>query len=207
MSTYTPSIPQPGDIPANSQAQILGNFQSIDDGSNGFARNHVTLTNATVGQRGKHKFCELVNQASKPTGLAASEVTLYTKLGGTPSQPQLFMTRGAAGDEIQLSAGPDATVPDIITTGTDARSVTFLPGGMLLQTGRLDSPGSSGSINFIQSFSGFPISITVTLSRDDADFALACVDSDNPPTAAKFNYLCATSGSVSLFWMALGRAP
>jgi len=208
MTTYTPNIPQPGDIPAQSQDQILQNFQSIDDGTNGFARNHVSLTNGTVGQRGKHNFLELVQQSGKPGTLAANENTFYAKSvtstgDGGYTQTETFLARGTSAVEIQMTAGKNSDVPF-----SDADNfVTFLPGGLLIQGGVVTSPGSSGTISFSPTFSAVPLSITLTAQRNSSSNPIvAWVDNASAPSASQFKYNSDVSSISKLYWVAIGLA-
>lgn len=207
MSTYTPSIPQPSDIPANSQSQILGNFTSIDDGTNGFARNHVTYTNATVGQRGKHNIVELVQQAAIPSGLASMENTYYAKSftsgRGTPfTQTETYMTRGASGIEIQMTAGKNSELPDFTTPGgsTPIIGATFLPGGLLLQFGSRNATFAPAAITFPAEF--LDNNIVITLGSNGQTTPIW-----SGVTSTGFNVSFrgpADSGTID--WMAIGRA-
>jgi len=176
MTTYTPNIPQPGDIPAQSQDQILQNFQSIDDGTNGFARNHVSLTNGTVGQRGKHNFLELVNLGaapSPPSGLAGQENTYYanavTSTGdGGYSQTETFFIRGTSSKRIQMTAGKNADVPATVISASTNTFVTFLPGGLLFQGGFISGFNSGSTITWPVPMVTF---ITGSLSRQETNTA------------------------------------
>jgi hypothetical protein len=213
MSTYTPNIPQPADIPAQSQSQLLNNFTSIDDGTNGFARNHVTLTNATVGQRGKHSFLELINLGaapSPPAGLAAQEQTYYnnqvTSAGaGGYTQGETFLVRGTSARYIQMTAGKNSQVP----ANTANSYVTFLPGGFLLQGGSYINSGNlkTDSISYPVIFSAIPLSITLTAQRNSSSNPIvAWVDNAVPPTATSFVWNSDVSSIKVIYWMAIGLA-
>lgn len=60
--SYNAAIPQPGDLISNSQPQILANFAVIDSSVYGFAREHVALTDTSLG--GLHKLATMPNTAS-----------------------------------------------------------------------------------------------------------------------------------------------
>ncbi len=132
MPTYTPNVPQSTDIPAQSQDQMLQNFQSIDDGTNGFALNHISYTDATVNQRGKHKFLQMPEQTVAPA-TAANEGALFTKeLSGITN---LIWRQENNGSEIQLTN--IAPLPAV-------NGYSFLPGGIFIQWG-LVTPAQSVS--------------------------------------------------------------
>lgn len=79
-------------------------------------------------------------------------------------------------------------------------------GRVLIQWGRVSSPGLSGSVTFPIAFASAPFNIQLTLRRSDAPNAYlnAVVSSLTVPTATTFNYFINTSGN-SLYWMAIGR--
>ena len=57
---YSPNIPQPTDIPANSQPQLLANFQGINTLIN---VNHIGFD---VTDQGKHKWVSMPVQLAAP---------------------------------------------------------------------------------------------------------------------------------------------
>jgi len=143
--TYTPNIPQPGDIPAQSQDQILQNFQSIDNGTDGFSLNHISFTNATVGERGKHKFLQMPEQAAAPV-TAVNEGAVYTKEASDPAlglSTELFWRRESNGAEIRLTG---------VTTAA-AKGRTYLANGLMLQWGLEIAVANGAPISFDQAFS------------------------------------------------------
>lgn len=97
MPTYTPNIPQPGDIPAQSQDQMLQNFQEIETV---VSTDHV---NFNLLDKGKHKHVRFVQQTVAPT-TTGTELSLYTKNVASTSQQELYYTRDAL-TEYQLTAG------------------------------------------------------------------------------------------------------
>lgn len=77
-TSYTPNIPQPSDIPAQSQDQILQNFQTINTF---YGVNHVPLTNGTAAaDAGIHTFVNMKPQTSDPS--TAQGGAVYTKTDG-----------------------------------------------------------------------------------------------------------------------------
>lgn len=97
MPTYTANIPQPGDIPAQSQDQMLQNFQEI---RTVVSTDHV---NFNLTDKGKHKHVRFVQQTVAPT-TTGTELSLYTKNVASTSQQELYYTRDAL-TEYQLTAG------------------------------------------------------------------------------------------------------
>jgi len=93
--TYLPGIPQSGDIPSQSQSQILNNFTALNTV---FAVDHLAF-NAVNG--GKHQQTSLVNSAVAPVTVAG-EGAIYTRNpGGT--REQLYYGRESAGIEIPIT--------------------------------------------------------------------------------------------------------
>ena len=88
-------MPQSGDVPAQSQAQILANFQQLNTI---FANNHIAF-NAAINN-GKHTTIEMLEQALPAS--AAGEGVLYAfNSGGT--REQLRYRRESNGTVIPIS--------------------------------------------------------------------------------------------------------
>lgn len=125
---YYPIIPQAGDIPSQSQAQILSNFTEIDTD---FAKDHVALTDGTVANRGFHKYSRYQLQAAGPI-TTATQVALYCKNDGVA--PNLYFRRAAAGAEIVMTAN--------ITPVNAIEGQSFLPGGLIIKWGQYAMAGN-----------------------------------------------------------------
>lgn len=199
MATYTPNIPQPGDIPAFSQDQILQNFQSIDDGTNGFANNHISLTNSTVGQRGKHKYIHMPVQSPNGPATAVGEGAIYTKTG-TGSQPQMFwrpQSTLAAGNEVQMTG----VIPVNSSTG-----YTFLPGGILMQWSRASSVVSGSTVTFPIAFSAPVYNVQVTFRNNTGSQRRWVSTGSSNATGFTIRILDqnGTAMTEDVFWLAVG---
>ena len=144
--TYNPNIPQPTDIPSQSQAQILDNFNLANTY---FGINHVPF-DATLNN-GKHNFASLLNQAADPA-TAAGELAIYAKSFGGVST--YYMRKESNGTVIQLS-----NVDPILFNPAS----TFLPGGYIMQFGNLNVLAGSNTVNFPIAFNSPPFSVTITL--------------------------------------------
>ena len=131
MGLFNPNIPQPADKLSVSQGQLLSNNQGLNTV---FGINHFTFSTAV--NAGKHTFVEMPVLAVVPAGLAANEVTLYTKT--TAAASEIFMTRDASGVEIQMT-GPGTPI-------ASANGYSFLPGGLLIQWGSVNSPVNGTTI-------------------------------------------------------------
>lgn len=221
MANYTYNIPQPGDIPAQSQSQILGNFTTIDDGTNGFARNHVSYTNATISQRGKHTMVEMPVLPGATIGTAlAGEATLYTKT--SLGKSQIFGTYDAtlstyqltyfeAGDAakfaVNVALGP--TMPQSGTGGW-----TFLPGGLIMQYGGgvvLPANSTKVTVQFPIPFLSAVFALTTSyLTSETGKTAQSIFINPGDITTTQFKALQSSShspdaGGNFMSWMAIGK--
>jgi hypothetical protein len=143
--TYYPLIPQAGDIPSQSQAQILSNFTEIDTD---FGKDHVALTDATVANRGFHKYSRYQLQATGPA-TTVNQVALYCKNDGVA--PNLYFRRSnipAGGAEIVMTAN---VTPVNATTGQ-----SFLPGGIIMKWGQFTMVGSPYVYTYPVGIGAFP---------------------------------------------------
>lgn len=187
--SYNPSIPQANDLISVSQGDIQTNFTQANTL---IAIDHYEFDHATVANRGKHKSVVLPEAAAIAT--AADEGALYTKDDGT--RPALYYRQESNGTEIPLTG---------INPVSANNGYTFLQGSMLIQWGKVAAPGNAGNVVFPTVFSAPPYSIQVSLERASGGQTVT-VDSTTAPTAAGFNYLSSSAGSVFLYWIAIGAA-
>ena len=148
--TYTPNIPQTGQSLGSTRDPIRTNFQQID------AVNSINHESFDTANKGKHKFLQMPEQSTAPT-TAADEGGLYTKVGVGPSETNLFFRGESDGKEYQLTKAIQA---DNAKFGTDTNyeegppslngGWTFLPGGLVLQWGLINTAASSSTfaVNF-----------------------------------------------------------
>lgn len=73
--TFNPQIPQAGDRPSNSQAQLLTNFGQLNTL---FNADHVAYNDATVANRGLHRKVTFITSVADPAH-AFPKTQLYTK--------------------------------------------------------------------------------------------------------------------------------
>ena len=165
--TYNPSVPQPTDIPAQSQADFLTNFTQLNTI---FDVDHVPFNDASAANRGKHDKSTYIEQGADPV-TATNEISLYTK--DVAASTRLFMRQENAGSVLPLS-GAD---PYNSVTANKVEVSTFLPGfagtttPMILKSGRLRQAGLSsgtwalGTINFVSAFPTACVSVVITPER------------------------------------------
>lgn len=203
MSTYDPNIPLATDDLDVSQNDILLNFQQLDTT---YGKNHFEYSDNTLNN-GKHKFVQ-ITEGNLPAGLVGGDETLYAKKVGSPVQGELFFTRGASGKQIQMTCGPNATVP----TST-ANGITFLPGGLLVQWGQVS--GLSGSWPSGTQTLTFPVAFPTACFQVITNFTAASASSSSTgelvviqTNAADFRWgFTGASGAnfTGFFWWAIGN--
>lgn len=130
---YNSAIPQPSDARAQSQSQILSNFQTINKI---WADNHFPLT-GDPQFKGMHNVLTIRPQSSDPTTIAG-QVALYNKL--VSSIPQLFFRPQNNATPIQLTASSLSTVA---TGGSGATQYSFIAGPFLIYFGFLIGAGAA----------------------------------------------------------------
>jgi len=95
---YNNNIPQPQDIIANSQTDLITDFQEI---ANVFAINHRAINDANEGI---HRFLQLPEQGAVPTTLV-NEAALYAAQGTLVPRTELLFRRESDGDTIAFTEG------------------------------------------------------------------------------------------------------
>lgn len=202
---FNPAIPQPGDLLSNSQGDLLANNAALDAS---FSVNHLPFSDASANN-GKHTFVELLQQSAKPT-TAALEGTLYTKDDTTPTnRTQLFYIgdAGGAGIEYQLTKCIDAQIASfgnkILTSAGHFSGWTFLPGGLIMFYGSVNTPGTTGSVAYNFGFPSGTGAFSITLSVLSAAATTFRYKFKNS-SATGFNYDI-DNAPTDLTWMAIGK--
>lgn len=184
--TYNPNIPLSSDIPSQSQAQFLTNFQQLNTV---FDVDHVPFNDATSANRGKHDKSTYI--AGSDPATAAGEIAVYSKTSG--GVPELFMRDQSSGTVIQLSKGvPSATFP----------GSTFLPGGVSMKWGSFTMTGTSATVTYSSPFTSSPFSVVITPIDSGA-----AAGSWRVGTTTLTGFTASTTPSVSggsWFYIALG---
>lgn len=175
-------VPQAGQSLGATRDLISANFTSI---STDFNVDHVDFGDSGAG---KHAIVTFP-QGSAPT-VAADDCALYAK--DQNSRPTMFFRQESDGTEIQMT-GPDPV--NAVNQANDG--ATFLPGGLLLQWGRISG---AGTVTYAIAFSAQPHSIVVTPSTS--------LTTGTANIAATFGATTFTvqvsSGSPNVNWMAIG---
>jgi len=183
--SFQPNIPQPGDLISVSQNDILQNFQALDTS---WSVNHVDFNAVNDG---KHKFVEMPNQGSDPSG-AATQFTLFSKLAAGNSE--LHYKRDASGSSYQLTSGNPSPV---------ASGYTFLPGGLLMQWRFVASPTDQQIITFPTAFSATPFCVQLTVSRNGTS---AGDHNATSVTSTQFRIRLGSNSNDGVWVLAIGLA-
>lgn len=114
--SYNANIPQPTDIPANSQPQLLANFTGINTLIN---VNHVGFD---LADQGKHKWVSYPDQIATNPSTLATEVATYCITSADSGNLELTFRRPSDGAIIPMTA-----------TGGTTNGWTMLPSGLLMK--------------------------------------------------------------------------
>jgi hypothetical protein len=191
--TYTRDIPDPPSSPSVDVPNMKVNTNSIDTI---WTRDHFTFESANAGLHNRVQLVQI--STNLPVGLRPiGSGTLFTKVVGTSPQGELFFYRIGALDAIQMT-GPSSPL-----AATDGR--TFLPGGILIQWGRLPGPVQGDNpISFSTSFPTATFSIQISLVRNAANVDGVVIKSGSI-TNSGFIAIAPTPGSTAIHWMAIGN--
>lgn len=144
---YNANIPQPSDIPSQSQADLLNNFQAIQTLID---INHVDFASA---DQGKHKWVTLpVQTPSPPIAFGAGELALYSFLSPVTTKNELYINKTNQATVVQVP-----TTASILSTssnpGNNVSGWSYLPSGILLKWG---NDTANGDTNIL-----FPVAGTI----------------------------------------------
>jgi hypothetical protein len=208
--TYQPGIPT-GSVPLNQDyLNLQANFTQINDQ---FEVDHVPLTSTSgTPPNGYHEAIHLV-PVSTPTSNPPNNQPIngYTATTGygqvfdatindgiNVDQALFFLTGGNRLMQLTRNFVPVSA----------SRGYTFLPGGLILQWGVINSPGISGTVTFSSSGGiAFPsniFNVQITQRRDGSNSTQGMYVNGNP-TRTQFSYNGSTSTDDAIFWTAIGN--
>ncbi len=151
---YNPNIPQPTDIPANSQSQVLDNFGAINSV---FGVNHATFG---APNEGKHNFLQMPEVSGSVT-TAMNEAALYSAVGATSAQAELVFKRetpAVSGVLPQTIAFTECVAPN----ADNSDGWTALPSGIVIKWGSATLMGGTAVVTFTPSFSKWCYNVQIT---------------------------------------------
>lgn len=191
---YDGSIPNPSDNPSNDVGTMQSNATSI---SNLIARDHFPFNNTSGGW---HVQVTLPSFSGTTPTTIAGQGAVYVKTDSAGQQALWFIRDGFAGSNVQL------TTSKILAPTVAINGCTFLPGGILMQWGRVNTPTDGQTVTFPVMFPNAVFSIVATgqvlLSSVQATCNVLGTNQTNfqlkIPTGAGISY-------TSVCWMAIGN--
>lgn len=204
---YTTNIPDANNDPSVDQGPMEVNTNSINSL---IAEDHYGFNDASGGLHAKVRLPVL---GAIPTGTGASIGTLYTKTAG---ESEVFFTPDVTANEYQLTRtitasfakfGTNTALPGP-TVGTGGW--TFLPGGLLLQWGLVNTIAASGTattVTFPISFTGIPFSITIgsITAEGNSPGANNQFVKDGTVSTSQFQIVNSSGSSArKIYYMAIG---
>ena len=203
---YTRDRPNPPNNPSSDVPDMKVNTNSIDDI---ISVDHVSFNESNGGF---HNQTRLLSHAVIPAALIAGIGTLYTKQAA--SVTELFYTPDNSGDEYQITRTNTTNFSLFAQLVNDYNSVgtkydggwTFLPGGLLLQYGKVHPPTANGSVTFPIAFTSDVFSVQLTARNDNTsgNHSAFTYYINGALSLNSFTYAASTSGSQVLFWIAIG---
>lgn len=175
---YYPNIPQATDVLADSQGEILTNFQSIGSWTN------VDHYSFQTGTDGEHKQVTIPTPQTAPvvTG-SEGEITTQT----VSSKSELFYTNATS--NVQITN----------TSLTPSSGSGMLPGGLQIRSGSGSSNGSGVTNTFSSAFPNACVAVTVTgtnPSQLSNSFHVSSVGSSS--------FKCSSSLGEGILYIAIG---
>lgn len=192
--SYNANIPQPTDIPANSQPQLLANFQGINTLIN---VNHVGFD---LADQGKHKWVSYPDQVAANPSTAATEVATYCITSADSGNLELTFRRPSDG----------AIIPMTARGGGAANGWTMLPSGLLMKWGRTSVAGGVRSVDANALGKPFTQLYFVIVSNGATSMDNTYVAGGQILTATTFQTVCQERTNVgtplgaTVEWIAIG---
>lgn len=206
---YNTNIPAANNNPSVDQPDMQENTNSTESW---VAVDHYGFND---NNGGLHKQTRIVDQVAIPAGLAAGMSTLYSKLAtseGVSQESDLFFSPGTSGNQYQLTRaitgkfalfGQNTNNYNGIGVDYDG-GWTYLPGGILLQYGRLKDPDDGDIILFPVQYTNAPFSIQLTSVQNTSN-NFRCAIQDGSITTSQFSvYSSSSSNHKYIYWLAIG---
>ena len=202
------NTPNTGDTLGSTKVPINTNFSLIQAA---MSQDHNGMGTG-AGVAGKHNVIHLVEQATEGQ-TNATEAALYTKTGGNGD----LYTRSPnhvdplPAGEYRMTAFNDANIATFggnVATGLDFHGWTFLPGGLLLQYGRVSLISTATrTITFPVAFFAATPPYSITLSPNNGTSAYITSNVVSPTNTTFEIIVTSTTLSGQARWMAIGKAP
>lgn len=196
--TYNPNIPQAGTRIDQTYNLITTNFTTCNTL---FGEDHYEFNNATVANRGKHRWTTLVEQTPGTISTAANEIKLYTR--DVSGATELFLKR-------ENLAGAAAAIPLTYANITPAYAAnqgsTFIAGGFIMKWG-ISAPSGTADVT-VTFTSPFPIACygVSTSTSDTAVMGGAVVSFDIAAYSVSVtSFVIRRNLARPVFWIAIGN--
>jgi len=203
---YNGNIPQPTDLPSNSQPQILANFGSI---KTLIDQDHVDFSGINPGQ---HNQVSLVNQAGLPVFNPLGMIGLYSATDGVTSKSELYINKTNASGIVQVPA----TESILGTTAAPSPNTygnigwTMLPSGIKLAWGTFTGAGfaQTQTLTANQAFATQILSIQFTIAGNSITAVNAIARLIGYPAANQFSVavtdLAGNFSTAPVIYLAIG---
>lgn len=180
---YTTNVPFEDDDPSENQPDMKENTNSLSSILN------VDMVGFNQDNSGYHRQLTFVTQGSDPGSVSGNYVEYAKSSGGAT---ELFAQKDGNVTPIQLTR-------NVPTTNSNG-SVSYLPGGFLVQWGSKTASGNLATVTFPIPFTSNPTSLTATVRNLAGVFHIASVQ---PPsnTGAVFNV---SGAGQTIYWLAIG---
>lgn len=194
--TFTQGYPPDGSSLGQTKSTIRDN---LDGTFLTLAVDHIN-NNGQPGSKpaGYHKVIHMVPQGSNP-GAVTGYGQLFSKTVNSFITDQALFWETGSGLVQQLTMN--------LTPSAAINGYTFIPGGLMLQWGKVVNPTSSGTVLFTTSNVDFPnnlFNVQLTMQQNSSS-RTAVVDVSATFDKTQFSYLCSSSGVGGLFWFAIGN--
>jgi hypothetical protein len=194
--SFTSGYPPDGFSLGQTKSQIRDNL----DGT--FQAATVNHYNQNQTNPGKHRYIQLPAQAN-PASTAAQEILLYNGGSSVGGSTNLWFSTYSNGS-VNASTSVQMTRREVPIAAS--KGYSWLPGGILLQWGAISSPGSAGSENFTIPFPNNFWNIQLNYARPTTTNAISfAINSSGTNNLSQFTYYSTTSGSTTLYWLAIGN--
>lgn len=219
MAIFKSNIPLGSDIISVSQGDLLGNnnwmpatmgkdhqiapFPGNSDSATTFEGRHIQV--CLNDRTGTEPNPAVIGDGTDSLLFSAGKVLYWRSTNAGQTNP-IEMTSDVPWSIAGSYAlfGTNTNYPQVPAVATQFGGWSFLPGFMLMQWGRVDTPGSSSTVvKFPITFSAAPFTIQLT-PRNDGSHSAFTYYLDGAPTATQFAYRGSTGGSNALYWLAIG---
>lgn len=201
--TYTPGYPPDGSSLGQTKSTIRNNLDGTFETLN---VDHVN-NNGQPGSQpaGYHTIIHQVTQTNVTTVANYNQVfsgvpgTLVVNATTTPAIP-------SNGDTQLYSLSGSGVLSQLTGSSASTNGYVWI-GGILLQWGIVNSPGSSGTVTFATSNVSFPnncFNVLLSVRRDGSTSAQGFYI-NGLPGKTSFGYTGSSSSSQALYWTAIGN--